>query len=145
MKNCRSKIPLFLRYYSDYLAADSNFKNIGSEATPSMFDDYRHCLDSLSAELMTLRKENKADGYLLYLLGVVSVKLEQYELAVEMLLESITKIPLNWHAWMQLGDLIVDRVKVNKIYSVRILFINYYLLTELIIYSYQNWNCLITG
>lgn len=145
MKNCHSKIPLFLRYYSDYLAADSHFKNIGSEATPSMFDDYRHSLDNLSSELMALRKENKADGYLLYLLGVMSVKLEQYELAVEMLLESIAKVPLNWHAWMQLSDLIVDRVKVSKIYCVRMLFINYYLLIELIIYSYLNWNYPITG
>lgn len=117
MKNCHSKIPLFLRYYSDYLAADSHIKNIGSEATPSMFDDYRNCLDSLSMELMALRIENKADGYLLYLLGVISVKLEQYEIAVQMLLESIQKVPLNWHAWMQLGDLIVDRVKVNNIHD----------------------------
>lgn len=94
------------------MAADSHIKNIGSEATPSMFDDYRHSLGILSAELMALQKENKADGYLLYLLGVVSVKLEQYELAVKILLESIAKVPLNWHAWMQLGDLIVDRIKV---------------------------------
>jgi len=63
---------------------------------------------------MNLKVENKADGYLLYLLGVVSVKLEKYDVAVEMLLESIHKVPLNWHAWMQLGDLIVDRVKVSK-------------------------------
>lgn len=68
-------------------------------------------------ELMALRIENKADGYLLYLLGVISVKLEQYEIAVQMLLESIQKVPLNWHAWMQLGDLIVDRVKVNNIHK----------------------------
>lgn len=112
LKDCHSKIPLFLRYYSDYLAADSKIKNIGSDATPSMFDNYRYNLDKLSTELLTLRNENKADGYLLYLLGVVSVKLEKYNLAVEILLESICKVPLNWHAWMQLGDLIVDRVKV---------------------------------
>lgn len=79
-----------------------------------MFDSYRYSLDKLSIELITLRNENKADGYLLYLLGMVSVKLEKYDLAVEMLLESIRKVPLNWHAWMQLGDLIVDRVKVKR-------------------------------
>lgn len=101
-----------MRYYSDYLAADSRLKNIGSEATPSMFDDYRLNLATLSKKLMELRKENKADGYLLYLLGVVSVKLEKYDVAVVTLLESIHKVPLNWHAWMQLGDLIVDRIKV---------------------------------
>lgn len=107
-----------MRYYSDYLAADSSIKNIGSEATPSMFDDYRLSLDILSTKLMALHKENKADGYLLYLLGVVSVKLEQYDIAVETLLESIYKVPLNWHAWMQLGDLIVDRIKVCIVYEI---------------------------
>lgn len=91
-------------------------KNIGSDATPSMFDNYRYSLDKLSTEIITLHNENKADGYLLYLVGVVSVKLEKYDLAVEILLESIRKVPLNWHAWMQLGDLIVDRVKVKRNY-----------------------------
>lgn len=114
LRNCHSKIPLFLRYYSDYLAADSNIKNIGSEATSSMFDDYQYSLDKLSVELTALKQENKADGYLLYLLGIVSFKLEQYEVAVESLLESLEKVPLNWHAWMQLGDLIVDRIKASK-------------------------------
>lgn len=105
---------MFLRYYSEYLAADSNIKNIGSEVTSSMFDDYQFTLDKLSVELMALKQENKADGYLLYLLGIVSSKLEQYEVAVETLLESLEKVPLNWHAWMQLGDLIVDRTKASK-------------------------------
>lgn len=79
-----------------------------------MFDDYQFTLDKLSVELMALKQENKADGYLLYLLGIVSSKLEQYEVAVETLLESLEKVPLNWHAWMQLGDLIVDRTKASK-------------------------------
>lgn len=115
LRNCRSKIPVFLRYYFDYLAADFNIKNIGGDATPSMFDDYRRRLDELFIELSNIRKEKKADGYLLYLLGVVCVKLEQYDQAVDILLESIHKVPLNWRAWMQLGDLIVDRVKVKLI------------------------------
>lgn len=68
---------------------------------------------------MFLRLQNQTDGYLLYLLGLVSVKLEQYEFAVKLLLESIQKVPVNWHAWMQLGDLIVDRVKVNNIHDVQ--------------------------
>jgi len=101
--------------YSDYLAADSNIKNIGSEATPSMFKEYRNFLDYLSQLLESIRQQKRGDGYLTYLLGVVYVKLEQYEAAVKMLVESINEVPLNWHAWMQLGDLIVDRVKVNKI------------------------------
>lgn len=114
MKDCHSEIPLFLKYYSDYLTADSNIKNVGSDVTPSMVDNYRYSLDKLFTNLITLRNENKADGYLLYLLGMVSVKLEKYNIAIEMLLESIHKVPLNWHAWMQLGDLILDRVKVRK-------------------------------
>lgn len=105
---------MFLRYYSDYLAADNYIKNIGSEVTSSMFDDYQYTLDKLYGELLALKQENKADGYLLYLFGIVSSKLEQYEVAVETLLESLEKVPLNWHAWMQLGDLIVDRTKVSK-------------------------------
>lgn len=115
MKNCCTTIPLFLRCYSDYLGADSYIKSIGREATPSMFEDYRYCLDKLITELITLRIENKVDGYLLYLLGVVSIKLERYDLAVETLLESLHKEPLNWQAWLHLGDLIVDRVKVSNI------------------------------
>lgn len=97
-----------------FLAADTSIKNIGSEATPSMLDDYRLSLDKIGTELLDLRKEDKACGYLLHLLGVILVKLEEYELAVEVLLESVHKVPLNWHSWMQLGDLIVDRVKVYK-------------------------------
>lgn len=84
-----------------------------------MFDDFRNSLDKLAAELTVLHSENKADGYLLYLLGVISAKLEHYEVAVEMLLKSIHIVPLNWQAWMQLGDLIVDRVKVNKMYNIK--------------------------
>lgn len=80
-----------------------------------MFDDFRNRLDKLTIKLTALQNENKADGYLLYLLGVVSAKLERYEIAVETLLKSIHKVPLNWQAWMQLGDLIVDRVKVSKL------------------------------
>lgn len=99
-----------------FLAADNSIKNIGSEATPLMLDDYRHSLNSIAEKLMDMQKENKADGYILYLLGVILVKLEEYELAVEVLLESVHKVPINWHSWMQLGDLIVDRVKVNKMY-----------------------------
>ncbi|KAE9529555.1 hypothetical protein AGLY_011651 [Aphis glycines] len=115
LKNCSSKIPLFLKMYSDYLAADSNIKNIGSEATPSMFKEYRNLLNYLSQLLESIRQKKKGDGYLTYLLGVVYVKLEQYEAAVKMLVESINEVPLNWHAWMQLGDLIVDRVKLSKL------------------------------
>lgn len=114
MKDCHTTIPLFLRCYSDYLGADSNIKNLGQEATPSMFEEYRYRLDKLITELIAIRADNKADGYLLYLLGVVSVKLERYDLAVETLLESIHKEPLNWQAWLHLGDLIVDRVKVSE-------------------------------
>lgn len=101
--------------YSDYLAADSSIKNIGSEATPSMFKHYRNSLESLSEVLESIRQKKEGDGYLTYLLGVVYVKLEQYEAAVSMLVESINNVPINWHAWLQLGDLIVDRVKVCKI------------------------------
>ncbi|XP_025199334.1 cell division cycle protein 23 homolog [Melanaphis sacchari] len=115
LKDCCSKIPLFLKMYSDYLAADSHIKNIGSEATPSMFREYRDLLDYLSQQLESIRQKKKGDGYLTYLLGVVYVKLEQYEAAVNMLVESINEVPLNWHAWMQLGDLIVDRVKLSKL------------------------------
>lgn len=84
-----------------------------------MIDDFKNCLDKLVTELTALQNECKADGYLLYLLGVISAKLENYEVAVEMLLKSIHLVPLNWQAWMQLGDLIVDRVKVSKMYNIK--------------------------
>lgn len=117
MKNCHSDLPLFLRYYSEFLAADNNIKNIGVGATASMSHDYRHTVNKLIVEIMALRNENKADGYLLYLLGLLCVKSEQYDLAVETLLESLHKVPINWDAWMVLGDLIVDRVKVINFYE----------------------------
>lgn len=109
-------MPLFLRYYSEFLAADVSIKNIGVGATASMHYDFRFSVHKLIEEIMALRSEDKADGYLLYLLGVLCVKSEQYDLAVESLLESLHKVPINWDAWMILGELIVDRVKVDNQY-----------------------------
>ncbi|XP_050430305.1 cell division cycle protein 23 homolog isoform X2 [Adelges cooleyi] len=115
LKKCHSNVANFLKYYSEYLAADVTIKNIGCEATPAMFDEYRNSLDGILSNLVLLQADNLDDGYFLYLLGLVFVKLEKYDEAVEVLLESIRLKPLNWHAWMQLGDLIVDRVKLSKL------------------------------
>ncbi|XP_050533495.1 cell division cycle protein 23 homolog [Daktulosphaira vitifoliae] len=115
LKDCKSSISSYLKYYSEYLAADGTIKNVGCEATPAMFDDYLNNLDEIISNLKTSQADCLKDGYFLYLLGVVYVKLEKYDEAVEILLDSISKKPLNWHAWMQLGDLIVDRVKLSKL------------------------------
>jgi anaphase-promoting complex subunit 8 len=59
-------------------------------------------LDGLESELQDLAAAGKADGFLLYLLGLVLADKEKKEDARRVLAAAVTAYPCNWSAWLAL-------------------------------------------
>ncbi len=108
-KSARSR---FLRTYAAYLSADRK----AQESLGHFLDtkQERHALfpplNKLLGEI-----EGDTDPYLLYLRGLLHMRLEQREAAVECFVESVKGRPYNWSAWTQLAQLIDSADKFIEI------------------------------
>lgn len=72
-------------------------------------------LDSLDAQLGELYENGEMDGFLLYLYGIVLSKRTQKEKATLILVESVTKYPLNWSAWQELALILATLDQLDSI------------------------------
>ncbi|BEJ18077.1 hypothetical protein CspHIS471_0703540 [Cutaneotrichosporon sp. HIS471] len=112
LEGAQSPRARFLRTYSAYLSADRK----AQESLGHFLDtkQERHALfpplNKLLGEL-----EDDTDPYLLYLRGLLHLRLEQREAAVECFVESVKGRPYNWSAWTQLAQLIDSADKFIEI------------------------------
>ncbi|KAI3429609.1 hypothetical protein D9Q98_005695 [Chlorella vulgaris] len=110
---------LFLRGYAMYLAGEKRKEEErieskgggAAEASTTCNVD----LDSLEAELQQLVAAGRADGFLLYLLGLVLADREKKEEARQVLAASVTAYPCNWSAWLALQSVCGDLAAVAQL------------------------------
>lgn len=114
-RNCESPVPLFLRFYSTYMAREK--KRLDSITDNSNLNDsgYIKDLSDLLAQLKSLHSQRKLDGYCLYIYGVVLKKLDLTQSAVNILIESIHACPMLWASWVELSPLITDKEKLQSL------------------------------
>lgn len=117
IRNTQSPVPRFLYFYSMYMSKEK--KRLDNMTDKANLTESGHCRD-LSDLMVTLRNlysKRKLDGYCLYLYGIVLKKLDLKELAVSVLIESITEVPTLWCAYLELVPLLSDK---DEIYTVNI-------------------------
>ncbi|CAL1530197.1 unnamed protein product [Lymnaea stagnalis] len=109
LRECNSPKPYFLRLYSLYMSDQKRKADNmpDSNAQSEVFDN--EILKILQSELSEKHSKKELDGFGLYLYGVVLAKLDLHYMAIEIFVESVTKEPLNWAAWMELARHIADK------------------------------------
>ncbi len=75
--------------------------------------EYLSKMQDLCGELKMAYINDKLDGFCLYVYGLVLKKLNHFEDARDIIIESIRKETLNWAAWQELCPLIEDQEKVT--------------------------------
>jgi anaphase-promoting complex subunit 8 len=110
LTNAKDQQSIFLRLYSRYLHLQSNQQFMDHMLTKSQKIPQE--LIQLSAELDLVPQK---DGFLLFLQGVVNIKLKKMEQGKEALLQSVSLYPFNWSAWLELGSLLEKPESVNAI------------------------------
>lgn len=119
----KGRIARFVHLYARYLADQSRTLDSQSEAGASggtgatgtngpikTSDNSRgRNLRQLYENLRDLHASGEADGYILYLFGVVLAKLELRSQAAVALQEAIAREPWLWAAWLELASLPRDR------------------------------------
>ena len=109
LKNSKSNLDLFLRYYSTLLAIQSQ------QAYTDHTNITEHNTDELAILLDDLLDIKEKDAFLLYLTGCVLLELKRKD-AVEYLIDSVLKYPCNWSAWLALGTTITTVDKFEEIF-----------------------------
>ncbi|XP_045470221.1 cell division cycle protein 23 homolog [Harmonia axyridis] len=108
LKNCVSHKSKFLYYYSSYLSIEKkkldNMADTNCPPDPKKDDDLRN----LASQLLKDNFQDKMDGYLQYLYGVILKKLDATYLATDNLLKSVRAEPMLWCSWFELGKLVED-------------------------------------
>ncbi|KAK4688460.1 anaphase-promoting complex subunit 8, partial [Tremellales sp. Uapishka_1] len=103
LRDARGKRARFLRIYSAYLSADRK----AQEALPHFLDTKEErfalfpSINPLISELL-----DDTDPYLIYLRGLMYMRIDQRDLAIECFVQSIIEKPYNWSCWSQLGQLV---------------------------------------
>lgn len=63
-----------------------------------------------------LKKEQLADSYLLYVHGMVLLKLDKIDEAIEAFVMSVRLEPLCWSSWQQLSQTVRSKARLNALY-----------------------------
>lgn len=58
-----------------------------------------------------------SDGFILYLHGVVLKRLKIRQQAVDRLVQSLHRQPMNWSTWLELAQLVTDRGMVRSFFK----------------------------
>lgn len=97
---------LFLKSYALYLAGErrKHEEKIELSGTLGKVDVQNRMLESLESDLAKLRSDDRADGFCLYVYGLVLADRDKKDLAKEVLAESVTLYACNWSAWKALLD-----------------------------------------
>eukprot|EP00884_Botryococcus_braunii_P015299 jgi/Botrbrau1/2452/Bobra.0226s0011.1 len=98
---------LFLRTYATYLSGEKRKEESRiEERGPTTQALLNTELQGLETELRAVRADGQADGFHLYILGLVLTDSGKREEAMEVLLESVKAYPCNWSAWLALANVI---------------------------------------
>uniref|UniRef100_A0A061QKZ3 Anaphase-promoting complex subunit 8 n=1 Tax=Tetraselmis sp. GSL018 TaxID=582737 RepID=A0A061QKZ3_9CHLO len=106
--SARSK---FLRCYSIYLAGvkQQEEERIEKSGPLGKADASNTELEGLELELQREYEQGTADGFSLYVYGLVLIDKERTQDAVEVLRASVSSYPCNWSAWQALIGICRDR------------------------------------
>ncbi|PSC70628.1 anaphase-promoting complex subunit 8-like [Micractinium conductrix] len=121
LQACTDPLSLFMRCYATYLAGEKQKEEgrIDSKAamaaTAAAAAAQNPELDSLESELQELVQQGRADGFLLYLLGMVLADREKKDEARQMLAASVSAYPCNWSAWLALQSVCSDMGAVRQL------------------------------
>lgn len=103
LRAARGSRSRFLRNYAAYLSADRK----AQESLPHFLDTKQERLALFPALTQILAElQPETDPYLVYLRGLVHMRLEQREAAVECFVASVRAKPYNWSCWSQLAQLV---------------------------------------
>lgn len=132
LKLARGKRAVFLRTYAAYLVCHFAFTihalgtwlmiksadRKAQEALPHFLDtkEERYALyPSLNPLILELAEET--DPYLLYLRGIMLMRLDQREAAVTCFVESVEQKPYNWSCWSQMAQLTKSADMVRSLHQ----------------------------
>eukprot|EP00088_Acartia_fossae_P022234 TRINITY_DN2348_c0_g1_i15.p1 TRINITY_DN2348_c0_g1~~TRINITY_DN2348_c0_g1_i15.p1 ORF type:complete len:612 (-),score=157.17 TRINITY_DN2348_c0_g1_i15:648-2453(-) len=111
-KGLKSHRGRFLHYYSRYMSSEKKRLDDMAENSNNPDQNQLSVLRQIRAEMEKLHQKQELDSYLLYIYGVVLRKLSISDLAIQMLIQSITKEPLHWGSWQELSTLVTTREKL---------------------------------
>jgi anaphase-promoting complex subunit 8 len=117
-KDSVTKESKFLYFYSRYLSAEKKRLDRMTETNCMASDSCIKLFSDLKNELQELySKDNQMrnDSYLLYVYGIVLLKLELNWEAIDILSKSIQSDPLNWCSWHQLSLIIDEKSQLDAI------------------------------
>lgn len=99
-----------LEYKKLCSTTDSNLFSSAPDGT------YLRNMQNLCNALKVAYINDQMDGYCLYVYGIVLKKLNHFDDAKDVLIESINKEPMNWAAWQELTPLIAEKQLVSCYY-----------------------------
>ncbi|KAI9594348.1 anaphase promoting complex subunit 8 [Syncephalis fuscata] len=106
LKECTDQKSLFLRLYSQYLMGEKEVQDICMDVFGSDNSEERVNteLPDIIKELEPLFNRDELDGFNCYLFGFVLRQQQRNDEALEALVRSLTRYPINWSAWLELGE-----------------------------------------
>lgn len=116
VSNAKSPVPQFLFYYSMYKSKEK--KRNDSYTKKDIFTESGRTnehLTELMEEMRIMYAKRKFDGYCLYLYGTILKKLDLNELAKEVLIESIHKVPTLWCSYVDLIPLLSNKAEILSV------------------------------
>jgi len=107
----------FLWAYSMYLAGERRKEEEMCELSDPLEQSQlvNANLKLLRAALCGLHREGAADGFVLYLYGVVLKEMDSPAAARGVLCEAVSAYPLNWSAWVDLAELCTEHAAVAEL------------------------------
>ncbi|KAL8615435.1 hypothetical protein ACOMHN_036255 [Nucella lapillus] len=109
VRDLKRPLPYFLHMYAQYLAEETRRLDNTSDSISGQVSHDNTKLRNMKTELSGKHQQRELDGFGLYLYGVVLKKLDLTKMAVDVLVEAVTKQPLHWGAWQELASLVTDR------------------------------------
>ncbi|KAK9888721.1 hypothetical protein WA026_000947 [Henosepilachna vigintioctopunctata] len=108
-KDCTSAKTKFLFYYSQYLSIEKkkldNMTDSNCPPDPTKNDK----LKNLCAQMQNDFYQNKLDGFMIYLYGIILKRLDLIALAIDVFTKAVALEPMLWCCWFELGKLVSDK------------------------------------
>lgn len=107
LKDCKSSTAVFIRLYAMYLSGEKkksieNGSILGQNDNKATNPNFSFIIKELEAYKKLLNLTYLNDPFLLYLQGVIYLKVNKMTHAQEMFYQSVSLYPLNWSCWKEL-------------------------------------------
>ncbi|KAG0375113.1 Anaphase-promoting complex subunit 23 [Mortierella sp. AD032] len=142
LERCESNKSRFLRLYSKYLVGEKRREQDTREVLGPLDNGMavNKEIEKIDTELAEGYQAGNLDAFCKYLYGIVLIKRQRKNLAVTVLIESVSQYPYNWSAWLDLGSCLPSVAAITKIKpSLPVSFMTSYFLlhTTLEFFSHQ--------